>query len=149
VNEPDVNFRLTNEDGDQFNYLFSPEGEGYTLDLGQIPVGVYNYFASTRLGKDDFIASGEFIVSRQSLEIANLNADHGMLYRMANNNDGELFYPQRMSAFPELLRQRNDLRSKIYYEEKYSGLNDIPWIIGLLLVLLTIEWVLRKYFGSY
>jgi hypothetical protein len=149
VNEPDVNFRLTNEEGDQFNYLFSPEGEGYTLDLGQLPVGVYSYLATTRLGKEDFRSSGEFIVTRQSLEIANLNADHGMLFRMANNNGGALIYPAQISAFPAILGERNDLRSKIYYEEKYSGLNDIPWIIGLILFLLTIEWVLRKYFGSY
>jgi hypothetical protein len=149
VNESDVNFRLTNESGEQFNYLFSPEGSGYLLDLDRLPVGVYRYLANTQLGKDSYRESGEFVVSQRSLEVENLNADHGMLFRLASSNGGEMLYPSQLSSFPEQLTSRDDLKNRFYYEEKYSGLHDMPWIIGLILLLLTLEWLLRKYFGSY
>jgi hypothetical protein len=149
VNESDVNFRLTNDSGEQFSYLFSPEGAGYLLDLDRLPVGVYRYLATTQLGKDSYRETGEFVVSQQSLEVEDLNADHGMLYRLAGSNDGEMLYPAQLTTLPEKLSSRNDLKSRFYYEEKYSGLHDMPWIIGLIILLLTLEWLLRKYFGSY
>lgn len=149
VNESDVNFRLTNESGEQFNFLFSPEARGYILDLDRLPIGVYRYLATTALGNNNYRERGEFIVTRRSLEIENLNADHGMMYRLASNNDGEMIFPDQLNAFPEMLNARSDLKSKIYFEEKYSGLHDMPWIIGLVILLLTLEWLLRKYFGSY
>ncbi len=46
----EVSLRLTDEDGQQFNYLFTPEGDIYSLDLKKLEVGVYSYFAKTQLG---------------------------------------------------------------------------------------------------
>ena len=149
VNDVDVNFVLMNENGDRYDYVFSPSGKGYVLNLKKLPVGVYRYSSSVKLGKEKYKTSGEFIVSGLSLESRNLNADHAMLYRLTADHSGKMIYPSEIDQIPELLSARDDLKTKIYYEEKYTGLNALPWLAGLIMLLLAIEWFLRKYFGSY
>lgn len=149
INEPDVNLGLTNESGEQFNFLFSPNQQSYLLDLNRLPVGVYRYRATTKFGGKDYSDNGEFVVSSQSLESRQLNANHGLLYRISEKSGGELLYPNEIEQLPEILGSRDDLKSKIYFEEKYTSLNNLFWVVGLILLLLSLEWFLRKYFGSY
>ena len=105
--------------------------------------------ASTNFGGKNYGDAGEFVVSGQSLESRQLNANHGMLYRISKKSGGELLYPDEMNRLPEILNARNDLKSKIYYEEKYTGLHNLLWVVGIILLLLSLEWFLRKYLGSY
>ncbi|MEJ2594784.1 MAG: hypothetical protein P8100_06580 [bacterium] len=149
VNEPDVNLVLTNEGGEKFNYLFSPEGQAYTLDMDRLPEGIYRYSGSTALGNDRYSANGEFIVTEQTVESRNLRANHPMLFRIAEKHDGKMLYPSEADSIPELLSQRSDLRNKIFYEERYMGLQTLFWIFLLTLLLLSLEWFVRKYTGGY
>jgi len=149
VNQPDVNFTLTNEKDEKFDYLFSPVGQSYKLDLQRLPVGIYSYKASTRLGQDNYAAKGEFVVSSETLESRTLKANHNLLYRLASLHEGEMMYPLQIDQLPEKLSKEQNLQSKIYYEEKYTGLFNLWAVIGLIVFLLSIEWFLRKYFGSY
>ena len=149
INEPEINIKVSNEKNEQFNYVFSPDGDAYALDLDRMPVGIYSYAASTRPGGKTLTDAGAFIVSGQLLESRRLNADHGLLFRLAQNSGGEMFYPDNMQRITDMLKNRTDLKSRIYFEEKYTGLYDLWWIAALALFLLTLEWFLRKYFGSY
>jgi len=149
VNDVDVNFILTNEDGERYNYVFSPFKKVYVLKLKKLPVGVYKYLATAKLGNEKYKSGGEFIVAGRSLESRNLNADYALLYRLAHQHDGRLIFPGEIKDIPKLLSARDDLTTKVYYEEKYTGLNALPWLAGLIMLLLAVEWFLRKYFGSY
>jgi hypothetical protein len=40
-------------------------------------------------------------------------------------------------------------QATIHSEEKYEALLNLKWIFFLLLALVSVEWFLRKYFGSY
>ena len=149
VNEADVNLKLTNEEGEQFNYVFSPYDKTYQLDLKHLQEGVYRYRAQTKLGNKQYSGSGEFVVSSQSLESRNLQANHHMLFQLANEHDGKMLYPNQIESLPILLSERDDLQSKIHYEEYFSALQNLPAVLILILALLSLEWFLRKYFGSY
>jgi len=149
VNDSEVSLRLTDEEGQQFNYLFSPEGRIYTLDLRQLNVGVYQYVAQTQLGNEKYESRGDFIVSGTSYESRRLQADHGLLHRMADIGGGKMLYPDQFSELPSLLAENDALKKRTYFEEKLSGLNTLPAVLILLLFLLSMEWFLRKYFGSY
>ncbi len=149
VNEVDVNLKLTNEEGEQFNYAFSAYDKSYQLDLKHLEEGVYRYQAQTKMGSKNYSAKGEFIVSSQSLESRNLQANHRMLYRLADEHDGKMLYPDEIKNLPALLSERGDLKSRVYYEEHFSALHSLPAILLIILGLLSLEWFLRKYFGSY
>lgn len=149
VNQPDVNFTLTNEENEKFNYLFSPHNTAYLLNLKQLPVGVYKYAANTSLGGEKYRRQGEFVVSGESIENRILQADHSMLYRLATQHEGEMLPFDALSTLPYLLKEKQNLQSKIYYEEKYTGLFNLWWVVGLVLFLMSLEWFLRKYFGTY
>ena len=149
VNEADVSLRLINEDKKQFNYLFSPDATNYSLDLKHLNIGVYRYIAQTQLGNEKYEARGEFIVSGQSFESRRLKADHNMLFRLARAGNGKMLYPDELSGLPKILADNDRLKKRIYFEEKLSGLNTMPIILAIILFLLSLEWFLRKYFGSY
>ena len=149
VNESDVNLKLTNEEGEQFNYVFSPYNQSYQLDLKHLQEGVYQYNSQTKLGSKQYRSSGEFVVSSQSLESRNLQANHRMLFRLAAEHDGKMLYPDEIENLPNLLSERNDLKNKVHYEEHFSALYTLPAILLIILGLLSLEWFLRKYFGSY
>jgi len=110
---------------------------------------VYRYIAQTQLGNEEYEARGEFIVSGQSFESRRLKADHNMLFRLARVGNGKMLYPDELSELPEILAGNDHLKKRIYFEEKLSGLNTMPIIIAIILFLLSLEWFLRKYFGSY
>jgi len=149
VNETDVNLKLTNEDGEQFSFVFSPFEENYILNLKQLSEGVYQYQAQTHLGNKNYTASGEFVVSSQSLESQNLQANHRMLYRLATAHEGQMLLPDQIESLPALLAARDDLKSRVHYEEHFSALHSLLAVLLLILGLLSLEWFLRKYFGSY
>jgi len=149
VNEADVSLRLIYEDKQQFNYLFSPDATNYSLDLKHLDIGVYRYIAQTQLGNEKYEARGEFIVSGQSFESRRLKADHNMLFRLARAGNGKMLYPDELSELPKILADNDRLKKRIYFEEKLSGLNTMPIILAIILFLLSLEWFLRKYFGSY
>jgi len=60
-----------------------------------------------------------------------------------------MLYPEKLETLPDLLAEGQTLQSKIYYEEKYTGLFNLWWVIGVIVLLLALEWFLRKYFGTY
>ncbi len=149
VNDVDVSLQLTNEDGEQFNYVFSPYGQNYRLNLNYLPEGIYRYRAQTALGSNPYSAKGEFVVSSHSLEGRALQANHRMLFRLAAGHDGKMLQAGQLQSLPRLLRQRDDQAARIYYEEQLSALHKLPLVLLLILALLSLEWLLRKYFGSY
>ncbi|MCF6170973.1 MAG: hypothetical protein L3J66_08360 [Bacteroidales bacterium] len=149
VNNVEVNLRLTNEAGEQFNYLFSAYDQNYRLDLKQLPEGVYRYHAQTRLGTKQYRANGEFVVSSESLESRKLQANHRMLFRLADEHGGKMLYPGETETLPALLSKRDDQASRVYYEEHFTALHTLAAVLLLILLLLSLEWFLRKYFGSY
>jgi len=50
---------------------------------------------------------------------------------------------------PEILTNREDITPITYTERKYRDLVNLPWMFAGILVLITLEWFIRKRGGSY
>lgn len=148
-NSAEVMLYLSNENKEQFNYVFSPFDNYYTLNLNKLPVGIYSYKATTKLGNNTYSDAGEFIVQHIDNESLNLNADHRMLNRLAVNHGGNMYFPNQVDELRLKIFELDNLKSKIHYQDKFIGLNSLVYILITLLALLSIEWFLRKYFGNY
>lgn len=149
VNQPDVELTVRNQNSPEGNkYQFNRTATGYSLNLGILPPGSYSYKATTRLGGKSYTASGSFMVEDLHLEAVNTVADHSLLATIATTSGAEMVDAHQPEQIADLLRQRDDLKTVVYSETTYSDLLNLPIILILILSLLTIEWVVRKYNGT-
>ena len=113
-----------------------------------MPAGKYTYRATTNYNNKNIEASGTFVVEATMLEDINLVADHTLLNTLSAKTNGQLIYPQQINQLPQLLKQRNDIKTIMYTEEQYSEILNMPLAFIIIVLLLGIEWVLRKYYGE-
>jgi len=148
-NSTDVTLILTNEIGEKYNFVFSPYDDYYKLNLNKLPIGIYSYKATVKLGADSYTDIGEFIVQRLNNESKNLNANHRILNQLAIDHDGSMYYPNEIDKLLIDINNLESMKSKIHYEDKFTGLNSLIYILIGIILLLSIEWFIRKYFGNY
>jgi len=149
VNDADINLTVTNEDGEQFKYSFSPYEDFYRVSLLNLSPGVYRYRGVVNEANKTYTDKGEFVVNSVSIESRKLQADFNLMYRMATESAGAMIYPVEMDSLPKILKNNQSFKTKIVYNYRTRGLNDIWYILFVILFLLSLEWFLRKYFGSY
>jgi len=145
-----VQFDLVNQDKKVFHYSFSPEGVHYELNLGNLPVGNYNYIAKApEMKGNDFIKTGNFLVEPSSLEFADTRADHSILKRLSRESGGFFYTENHMPGLENSLMGNESIKPVIHERKGYLAWIEWPIILGLLLVLLSLEWALRKWNGFY
>lgn len=144
VNTPEATLALEG-DSVKGDYTFSRRGDGYTLSLASLPEGLYHYTASTTFDGTTFTAKGSFAVEALHLEQANLTADHALLATISAITGGEMYYPNELSTLDS---QLSKLKPVIYTHTRFSELQNLPWVLILIILLLGAEWVLRKYHGE-
>jgi hypothetical protein len=143
-----VALELTDEEGESRSYTYVNTQSNPRFSISQLPQGVYSYQASTSVEGEQLTSSGEFTVNELQLESLNLTANFELLRQLASQSGGS-FYP-----FDELDQLEQDLNSKemkstIYAEEDYLPIIDLEWLFFVLLLLISTEWFIRKYSGSY
>lgn len=141
TNTPEVKLTLT---GDTLNadYTFVREGQAYRLTLPDLGEGLYRYKATTA---DGLTAEGSFAVEAINIELRRLTADHTMLRTISTTTGGRMFYPDQMD---ELRDELKSLKPIIYTHTRYADFLRLPLVLALIILLLAVEWVLRKYHGE-
>ena len=147
----DANIRLTlkDENGHSFDYNFLNNENGYSLNLGHLSPGLYRYNASVDRGKKTLYDKGEFIVTGLALESLNTKANAAIMYRLAREHNGKLFYANQTDSLIYRLTHNNKIPSKVKYTNRYTPFFHIPLILMLIIFLLSLEWFVRKYLGGY
>ena len=149
INEPDVQFKFTNEEGKSFEPYFVRIGNHYQLDLGRLPQGIYQWKATTDFQGRHYEKTGDFIVKAVNVERLNVQADHRLLMNLAENTNGEFFLPNELSELQKTIEERDDLVTVVYQEKEFDDLIDYKWLFFLIVSLLSVEWFMRKYNGAY
>ncbi len=149
VNEPEVKIVIEDEAGNEYPYIFGKKTSSYFLDAGKLPRGKYAYKAETSLGDERYTEKGMFIVRELNIENQNLRANHNLLYQIAREHNGRLLYPDELSSFAEELTAKEGMKPVLSYTKSYSELINLPWLLGLIIFLLTVEWFLRRWGGTY
>lgn len=142
-----IAIELTNEAGVRTNYQYTTSEGNTRYTIGNLAEGVYRYKASAMLEKKEEV-NGEFLVSRQQIETQNLTADFDFLRRLSTQTGGQFVKVENLDALTTSLAQQK-ATAVIQSEEKYDNLINLKWIFFLLLILISSEWFLRKYHGSY
>ncbi len=149
TNEPEVSFKVTNEEGKTFDYQFSKSGKTYHLDAGILPVGNYHYTASTVSGGKSETVVGQFTVIPLQAEYTETIANHQLLATLASMHQGKLYYPADMQKIADEINANETIKPVSYAHQRLQDLINLKWIFGLLLFTLSAEWFFRKREGGY
>ena len=150
VNEEDVVIEITNQAGEVYPAKsFSRSGNAYRLDAGIFEVGEYSYKATVTFGGEKMKQSGEFTVNELKAEYTSVVADHGLLFNIANTTGGEMFYPNELDKLAEAIFNKEEIVDISYTEKDVSDVINYKWIFALIMIILSLEWFMRKRNGAY
>ena len=140
---------ITNKDNKKFTYVFSKMNNSYHLDAGSFTSGIYKYAASTKVGNNVYNKEGEFSVSAINIETVNTVADQRLLNNISKKHNGQMFYPKQLDELANIINKRDDIKPVSYTQKRYSDIINLYWFFFLIVVFMSAEWFLRKYYGSY
>lgn len=149
VNTSEINLILTDENGKDFTYSFSPQGRSYRLKVGTLKEGSYTFTAKADLQGKSFEEKGQFIVKKLALEQLTQRANHNLLYQLAEQSGGDFYSLDEMGSIVSDIQQRSDVQSEAIITEEIDEVVEFEWIFFLLMALVSMEWFIRKYKGAY
>jgi hypothetical protein len=149
VNGPDVSLSIRDEAGKEYTYTFGRTETAYRLNVGSFKAGSYSYTASVSHGGKVHEAKGRFMVAALTLESVNTTADHGLLHRLAAQSGGAVVSAKELQRLTELIASREDVRNVIYEQTWFKEAIHLRWLFALILLLLAVEWFVRKRSGTY
>lgn len=145
TNKADIKFLLQNETGEEFAYQFERLGNVYSLDLSNLPAGNYQFVAKVKAFDKDLESRGAFVVSAVNLEAKNLQANPNLLKQLSELSNGIHLPVSQLSQLSDSLLINKDMRARVSVENNYSSTLDLIWVLCFVMILLILEWFLRKY----
>jgi hypothetical protein len=118
----------------------------YEVDLSDLNAGEYAFKASVN---DEIVLTrnGAFTILDFNVEQQFLNADVTKLSRVATNTQGKDYFISDASLLIDSLIKDDTFKQVQKSEEKIEPLIEWIYLLGLIILSLSIEWFLRKYNG--
>ena len=148
INKPELEFVLKNDKGNSFNYKFEKNALAYQLIITSLPKGNYKYEVKAVGYEQDLKREGEFFVSASNLEAKNLQADRNLLAQISKQTGGLSFEKDNFSGLLEHLLDDNQSKPSISEEIKYGNVTNLTFVLIFIIILMVLEWFLRKYWLS-
>jgi hypothetical protein len=149
INTPEVFLKIRNSGGEEFDYTFTTSGDEYALTIGRFPEGSYSYTATTELNGVNQKADGRFIVQPVHLETLSGTADHALLRQLASQYGGRVVTPAQLNELADGILGDESIKPVLYSSTQTQPLIHLKWLCLILLVALSLEWFLRRYYGGY
>ncbi len=144
-----VDLEVAGESGEthRYRYVTGP-GAGSRYRIGGLAEGIYRFSASTEVSSKRETVKGEFLVVEQNAESRNLTADFGLLRKLAETTEGKFYRESETNKLASELTSAS-AAATIHTEENFNPLINLKAVFFLLLLLVSVEWFLRKFSGSY
>ncbi|MBU2559173.1 MAG: hypothetical protein KJ578_15445 [Bacteroidetes bacterium] len=148
--EPQLAIRLFNEQqGLNYNYEFVRRKNDYQLNAGSLEEGIYTYEATASYAGELLKETGRFSVKRSVLEGRQLVAEVNRMRQLAALTGGKTYDLSALNMLLSDLQNDERLVTVSHQEKRFDPLINLEFILAILLVLLSVEWLLRKIFGDY
>jgi hypothetical protein len=147
INTPEVSMVLKNNKGKNYTFTFNKTNNTYTLNAGLLPTGTYDFEATATVGTQPQKAKGQFIVKPLQMEFAQTTANHQLLNELATQQGGEMYQLNSMNKITDAIQKNERIKPIIYQNQDVKSWIDLKWIFVMLMMLLTIEWFVRKWNG--
>lgn len=145
-NKEDCQLEISGEAGLKRSYRMGKSGKFYRLDAGILPAGKYTF--TTRISKYGMTSSGSFEVSAVSVEDIENKADYQLLRNWSGRNKGVSVNADQVNILIDYLK-KNQPQGTIREKTMLSEWIQLKWFFLLIILLLSTEWFIRKFLGSY
>ena len=149
VSDASLSVQLTSEQGQVFPYEMQPRGNGrYALDMGVLPAGTYAYSATARLDETELGSdTGSVTIGRRTVEFRQTQADFDLLRQISSRSGGSIHAVEDATGLEEAVRTSPTFQPVTQVSMEQIRLwQRYPFLI-LILLLLSVEWFLRKRWG--
>lgn len=117
----------------------------FYVELTNIPSGEYTYAVSVENQKVS--ALGNFKIVPFEVEQQFTNSNFTKLAKLSSNTNGTIYFNGDNTLISDLkLDERFKSIQKINVTK--TPLINFKWLLGLIILSLSVEWFLRKYFGK-
>jgi hypothetical protein len=147
INNADVYIEILGDNMYQSKVEFVKNGDKYSLNLGSLPVGNYKYKAYTISNNIKLEDKGSFAITAFEIENAYKRANFEDMLKIAQNHSGELIFYKKWEKLIAIFKKKEG-KELLITESKTITFIDSWILLGIILLLLSIEWILRKYFGK-
>ncbi|MFO7674360.1 MAG: VWA domain-containing protein [Lutibacter sp.] len=125
---------------------FAALNNKFIVELPTIPFGEYKYVVSVENTENS--VSGSFKILPFEIEAQFTNANHQHLKKVANETKGFTFYNKQEQNLIDYLKKDERFKSIQKNTISKTPLIDWKWILGLIVLILSLEWFIRKYYGK-
>lgn len=140
------NSRLTLTLKDSTNEVpFYLKNGAYESQLKDVREGSYSF--EVRDLDTDQIVKGSFVVEPFSIEQENSIPDLAGLTLLASNSGGQMYNEDQFELLKSYLLENEQFKAIEKERTKLISLMDWKWLLGLIVLSLSLEWLLRKYRG--
>ncbi len=146
--EAEVNITVSAENNTSENYKMEHSGNGYYLRIDNLKPGTYTYTARAITGGKTLTKQGMFSVSEIKTEAENLIANAAIMQKIASQTGGKNFGPGDIQALEDALLSDDTIRPVVYSDTTSAPLMSFKWLFALIVILLSAEWFLRKFWGT-
>ncbi len=117
----------------------------YEVNLSSLEAGEYRY--KVTVDTESVARSGSFSILDFNVEQQFLNADVTKLSRLATNTNGKEYFISEATKLIDSLIENDAFQPIQKSEQKTVPLIDWKYLLGLIIIALSLEWFLRKYNG--
>jgi len=127
------------------NYDLLKGSNSYKVNLDGLAGGQYNFTVKELNSKTAY--NGYFEILDFDIEKQFVNPDLGKLKQLASQTSGAVYMPDQSDALIQTLLENESYKAVQKAVVKKIPLADWVWLLIIIIVSLTSEWLIRKYNG--
>ena len=124
---------------------FFLNGNKYEANLSELNSGDYKFIVKNKLNNHQ--TSGAFTIGNYSVENVAMSTDFKGLESLALNSNGKSYYPDQTDKLFQYLIEDQEFLNIQKENKKIISLIDWKWLLGIIILSLSLEWFIRKYRG--
>ena len=140
-----VEFKYIDSSGNQYVKTLNSVDKHYEIDLFNLNKGQYKYTLTATHSSESFSQNGEFKIIGSNRELLNTKAKLNSLKVIASYN--KVYNLENLHQLINQLRLNAEDKQVYHTEKSTKDIIHYKWILFVILVLLLLEWWIRKNNG--
>ncbi|TKG92971.1 hypothetical protein EYV94_18545 [Puteibacter caeruleilacunae] len=148
IRDLEIKMNLTDSTGKNFSFVMNDSGDGYQLNLGNFPAGIYQLQCVTTIGNEEYTKNSELLITKNQLEKENIKANFNMMNNLALQTGGQSYSEEQIDQLINDLESAESIKTREDQDIRMINMIDYQWLALILIIIISLEWFLRKFWGT-